>query len=91
MWIKANVANPSGTKVPRRCYKAEHVLEWQLLRIFLEENKDKDAKSRCTFLHRHSENDLPQQKYKVQASKDKEKLTNNHFDYGETDYAFDGK
>ncbi|KAH7075650.1 hypothetical protein BKA63DRAFT_603011 [Paraphoma chrysanthemicola] len=81
-------ANPG--KNGNRCYDTEHVLEWQMLGQFLQEDKEKGADSRCAFLYKYFvQKRMELKTYKVKAAKDKGKLTSkNRFDYEEVDYLF---
>jgi hypothetical protein len=74
----------------KRCYDAEHVLEWQLLSMFIEEDtKTAGDNSRCVFLYKYFVNEkMPMDKHKVQSAKDNGKLTNGHFVYEETEVDF---
>jgi hypothetical protein len=76
-----------------RCYSAEHVLEWQLLVDFIEEEKDTNLLgSRCVHLYEWFLEYMPKGKsHKVKVAKDKGKLgTNNRFDFEDKDYSMDG-
>tara|TARA_R110002003_G_scaffold9_6_gene395 strand:+ start:1184 stop:1669 length:486 start_codon:yes stop_codon:yes gene_type:complete len=93
MWTKDLVGRTSGKNKGTsqgRCYAAEHVLEWQMLQTFIEADEDKGANSRCAFLYTYFQDSLqmPSGGYKVQVAKDSGKLTNDHFDYEEKDYAY---
>jgi hypothetical protein len=72
-----------------RCYDAEHVLEWQVLRAFIEQDIEKDD-SRCSFLYKHFlTNDMPLKNHKVQVAKNNGKLkADGHSDYEEKEYEF---
>jgi hypothetical protein len=89
-WTLKNVGKPGVVTSPERCYDAEHVLEWQLLAAFIEEDKNQKDQSRCALLMKYFEKDLPKTTYKIKAAKDNGKLDqNNRFNYADTDYAFD--
>jgi len=64
-----------------RCYDSEHVLEWHLMKDFLEEDKAKGADSRCAYMDQYFLKDLPKKAYKVKAAKDDGKLTNGKFTF----------
>jgi hypothetical protein len=83
----SDMATTSPNK--KRCYQVEHVLEWQLLTKFIEEDKDKDDTSRCAHLYKYFLKDLPTFDYKIKVAKDDGKLdSNDHFEYEEKEYEF---
>jgi hypothetical protein len=78
-----------------RCYAAEHVLEWQLLKQFIQDDMDQGAQSRCAFLYTYFiDNKMPRKTHKVQVAKQNavnvppELDKNGHFDYEEASYDF---
>ena len=87
-WNKDLVGRtPSGAN---RCYAAEHVLEWQLLKQFIEADKKRGDESRCAHLYQYFLEEIPKASYKVKVAKNNGKLEkNNHFEYEEKDYSFD--
>lgn len=83
---------PGRTGTSHRCYDAEHVLEWQLLKQFIEEDKEDGEKSRCELVHRYfgKEMEDPEVKHKVKRAKNNGRLgPNDHFDYEEVDFSLD--
>jgi hypothetical protein len=66
------------------------VLEWNLLKTFIEADKDKGDDSRCVFLYKYFlEDTMPLKNYKVQVAKDNGKLkSDGHFDYEEKEFEF---
>jgi hypothetical protein len=73
----------------KRCYDAEHVLEWQLLRDFIQEDFAKKDDSRCALLWKFfHKTKMPKIKHKVMVAKNNGKMINGHFDYETTDYDF---
>lgn len=81
----------SGEKDPNRCYAAEHVLEWQLLKLFIDEDQKKGSESRCWSLLKHFNEELPKASYSVKVAKNNGKLgTDNHFEFESKDHSFDG-
>jgi hypothetical protein len=89
-WTKDLVGRkPRPNTNAQRCYAAEHVLEWQTLKIFIEADRDKGDDSRCVFLHKYFKQSMPLRNHKVQVAKGNGKLgKDGHFDYEEKDYAF---
>jgi hypothetical protein len=89
-WTNDLVGRGPGPQTTTRCYAAEHVLEWQMLTSFIEEDRTKDDDSRCAFLITYfAKTKMPKTIHKVQAAKDKGKLEpNKHFTYDEVDYDF---
>jgi len=79
-----------GRKKPTRCYEAEHVLEWQLLKSFIEADKIRSSKSRCAFMHKFFINpDFPRSQHRVQVAKDNGKLgKDGKFQFEEKQYDF---
>ncbi|KAI8935007.1 hypothetical protein NX059_008673 [Plenodomus lindquistii] len=89
-WTKDLVGRNTKSSTATRCYAAEHVLEWQLLQIFIEADIGKGDKSRCAFLLEHFQADFPKTKHKVQVAKNNGALAKSgHFDYEEKDFEFD--
>lgn len=79
-----------GKANQNRCYNVEHILEWQLLIKFIEENKEA-TDSRCVFMHKYfvGASQAMKLKFKVKVAKDYGKLnTNNQFDYEDKEYDF---
>ncbi|KAH5789298.1 hypothetical protein HBI88_049860 [Parastagonospora nodorum] len=85
-----------------RIYAAEHVLEWHLLKDFIEEDKELNEKSRCAHLYKWFLKSMPKGNIKVKVakndgelgkkdrSKNNEKLeTKDRFTYEEKDYTLD--
>jgi hypothetical protein len=63
---------------PERCYDSEHVLEWHLLKEFLQQDMADGTKSRCYRMYQYYLDLLPTQStFKVQAAKNNGKLDNN--------------
>jgi hypothetical protein len=77
-------------RAENRCYAAEHVLEWQLLRDFIEADKH-IQQSRCAHLEKWFLEDMPKGKsHKVKVAKDNGRLgTNNRFDFEDQDFTLD--
>ncbi|KAH7346961.1 hypothetical protein BKA66DRAFT_433113 [Pyrenochaeta sp. MPI-SDFR-AT-0127] len=88
-WTKDLVGRQPQGKNPNRCYAAEHVLEWQLLKAFINADKDKKDESRCALLLKYFNEPIPIADHNVKVGKDKGKLgTDNHFEYEDKEYAF---
>jgi hypothetical protein len=66
------------------------VLEWHLLKDFIEEDIGKGENSRCALLWKFFlKTNMPKIKHKVQVAKDNGKLeSDGHFIYEEKDYDF---
>ncbi|KAF2276881.1 uncharacterized protein EI97DRAFT_490465 [Westerdykella ornata] len=72
--------------VSKRCYDAEHVLEWNMLAEFLQEEGYKDdAKSRCHSILEFFEGKMEREDIKVKVAKvyNKALAKGDHFDYEE--------
>jgi len=80
-----------GRANQERCYHVEHVLEWQLLKKFIEEDKGA-TDSRCVFMYKYfvdPSQAIRNKKFKVKAAKDYGKLnTKDQFDYEDKDHDF---
>jgi hypothetical protein len=76
---KKDVSDEKG----ERCYDAEHVLEWQMLQDFIEEDKDKGDNSRCAHLLKYFTQSMPLDDIEVEVAKDYKKALKfgEHFDY----------
>ncbi|KAF1851751.1 uncharacterized protein K460DRAFT_271464 [Cucurbitaria berberidis CBS 394.84] len=90
-WTKDLVGRkPTKGNKPRRCYAAEHVLEWQLLQEFIEADSMKGQESRCMLLFKYFGEKMPKATYKVKVARNNGKLgTNNHFEYEDRDHTLD--
>ncbi|KAF2824664.1 hypothetical protein CC86DRAFT_353149 [Ophiobolus disseminans] len=69
----------AGRKDPARCYDAEHVLEWQLLKTFIEEDMA-SPNSRCVLMHKYFMQELDKKSYKVKVAKNDGALKNDKFE-----------
>lgn len=79
----------AGRKATERCYAAEHILEWQLLRDFIEADKSLGSSSRCAHLEKWFLEPMPKTNYKVKVAKNSGELqSNDHFDYEDMDHGF---
>jgi len=87
-WFRLGRLDERHTKVRKdRCYEAEHVLEWQTLMRFIDEDKSKGPNSLCAFLYKFYEDDIPKDKYKVKVAKKKGELgPNDRAEYEDLDY-----
>lgn len=98
-WFELRNRNKRWTKdLPgrtrsKRCYAAEHVLEWQLLKTFIEADKENGPTSRCAFMEKFFLDEIkgiPRTKHKVQVAKDDGRLgKDNKFEFEERLYDFD--
>ncbi|KAH8711916.1 hypothetical protein GQ44DRAFT_776460 [Phaeosphaeriaceae sp. PMI808] len=89
-WTEDLVGRTSkGNNKPKRCYAAEHVLEWQLLKRFIEADKD-SMNSRCWLLFEFLSEPMPKGAFKVKVAKNDGKLDkDNHFEYEDKDHSLD--
>ncbi|KAJ4304608.1 hypothetical protein N0V90_000134 [Kalmusia sp. IMI 367209] len=74
-----------------RCYDSEHVLEWDLISIFLEADEDRsdEQDSRCVLLYKYFKGEnMPLDNIKVKKAKDYKKVLGkgDRFDYEDADY-----
>ncbi|KAH7090484.1 hypothetical protein FB567DRAFT_546679 [Paraphoma chrysanthemicola] len=78
-------------KKGNRCYDTEHVLEWQLLAQFIQEDRHKGAGSRCAFIWKYfTQKKMDLKAYKVKIAKNKGKLdSDGHFEYEDGEFLFD--
>jgi hypothetical protein len=81
----------AGRASPKREYALEHILKWQILRDFIEEDKDTNPlASRCVHLHIWFLNSMPKGNHKVTVAKNNGELgKNDRFDYEDRDYTLD--
>jgi hypothetical protein len=78
----------SGGVGVKRCYHAEHVLEWQMLTSFLEEDKA-DPNSRCEYMHQYFTQPINLDNHKVKvAKKDGELDSKDRFVYEDKLFEF---